>query len=189
MEVFCDMAEHRVILLLASNIRQEEHLSEAHRRLSQMLFDIRLSRQLWSEPYNNCSVPANNHLERTNNCSVPANNHLERTNNCSVPATNQLEKTNNCLVPTKNQLEETDNRSESDNDSHAGMYLNQLVYGTTMQTVDSLQLWLKLTEREMGRTSDAKLMGQICIDIDILEYDGVRYHLKDWERDYVKNLL
>ena len=157
----CDMTGHRVILLLASNILQEKHLAEAHRRLSQMLSDMRLSLQLWSEPYNSCIETNINLLDNNGNRSESSSN----------------------------QLEDNGSRFETNNDSHAGMYLNQLVYGTTMLELDSLQLWLKQTELDMGRTREAKLSGEVCIDIDLLEYDGVRYHLKDWERDYVMNLF
>jgi 2-amino-4-hydroxy-6-hydroxymethyldihydropteridine diphosphokinase len=27
------------------------------------------------------------------------------------------------------------------------------------------------------------------IDLDLLEYDGMRHHLRDWNRNYVKDLI
>lgn len=68
-------------------------------------------------------------------------------------------------------------------------YLNQLVRGCTQLPVDELSKWLKDTEIQMGRTPEDRQLGIVRIDIDLLEYDGQRYHLRDWERSYVKELL
>ena len=68
-------------------------------------------------------------------------------------------------------------------------YLNQLASGHTMMTPDELCQWLKQTETSMGRTADDRREGIVRIDLDLLRYDDDRYHLKDWERSYVKLLL
>ena len=67
------------------------------------------------------------------------------------------------------------------------LYLNQLATGTTALGVEALNQRLKEIERELDRKHDGS--GIVTIDIDLLEYDGEHYHLRDWERDYVKDLL
>ena len=66
-------------------------------------------------------------------------------------------------------------------------YLNQLATGFTTLEPDELNRQLKDIELQLGRKHDKS--GIVTIDIDLLEYDSERYHLRDWERDYVKNLL
>jgi 2-amino-4-hydroxy-6-hydroxymethyldihydropteridine diphosphokinase len=66
-------------------------------------------------------------------------------------------------------------------------YLNQLATGTTALEAEDLNLRLKEIERQLDRKHDKS--GVVTIDIDLLLYDDTRYHLRDWERDYVKNLL
>ena len=66
-------------------------------------------------------------------------------------------------------------------------YLNQLATGLTTLEADELNRQLKDIEQQLGRKHDKS--GIVTIDIDLLEYDIERYHLRDWERDYVKNLL
>ncbi|MBR1485593.1 MAG: 2-amino-4-hydroxy-6-hydroxymethyldihydropteridine diphosphokinase [Prevotella sp.] len=68
-------------------------------------------------------------------------------------------------------------------------YLNQLASGSTKMTVEELCQWLKQTETSMGRTAADRSKGIVRIDLDLLSYDADRYHLKDWERSYVKLLL
>ena len=69
------------------------------------------------------------------------------------------------------------------------LYLNQLASGQTDMGVDELCQWLKQTERSLGRTSEDRRQGIVRIDLDLLQYDGLRHHLKDWERSYIKCLL
>ena len=66
-------------------------------------------------------------------------------------------------------------------------YLNQLATGWTTLEADELNRQLKNIELQLDRKHDKS--GVVTIDIDLLEYDSVRYHLRDWERDYVKDLL
>ena len=66
-------------------------------------------------------------------------------------------------------------------------YLNQLATGTTNLDADALNLRLKEIEQQLDRKHDKS--GIVTIDIDLLLYDDTRYHLRDWERDYVKDLL
>ena len=66
-------------------------------------------------------------------------------------------------------------------------YLNQLCRGTTTFSANLLEEVLKETEKRLGRTHNED--GIVAIDLDLLQYDDQRHHLRDWGRDYVKNLL
>jgi len=66
-------------------------------------------------------------------------------------------------------------------------YLNQLCQGTTTFGPNLLGEVLKEIEKRLGRTHNED--GIVTIDLDLLQYDDQRYHLRDWERKYVKDLL
>ena len=66
-------------------------------------------------------------------------------------------------------------------------YLNQLCRGTTALGMNLLNEVLKEIEKRLGRTHNED--GIVTIDLDLLEYDGERFHHRDWERSYVKNLI
>ena len=118
---------HKVLLSLASNYDQEKNLSEARRRLEQILGHITYTRECWTEP---------------------------------IGSTKRPDK-----------------------------YLNQLASGFTLQSVEQLCRQLKQTELLMGRTTENRKKGIVCIDLDLLLYDDDRYHLADWERSYIKQLM
>lgn len=63
-------------------------------------------------------------------------------------------------------------------------YLNQLVAGTTELSVNVLQQLLKDMEKETERKP-----GSVTIDMDLMLYDGQRYHEKDWLRPYIQQLI
>jgi 2-amino-4-hydroxy-6-hydroxymethyldihydropteridine diphosphokinase len=63
-------------------------------------------------------------------------------------------------------------------------YMNRLVVGKTELSVDDLQNLLKQIESETRRTHEA-----VTIDLDLMQYDGQRYHEKDWQRPYVTMLI
>lgn len=73
--------------------------------------------------------------------------------------------------------------------SYSQKYLNQLVRAETPLDIDQLNAQLKETETRMGRTADMRKAGIVPIDLDVLEYDGTRHHLRDWQRSYVRKLL
>jgi 2-amino-4-hydroxy-6-hydroxymethyldihydropteridine diphosphokinase len=54
---------------------------------------------------------------------------------------------------------------------------------------EELVQWMKQTELNFGRTQAKRLLGIIPIDFDLLEYDGEKRHLLDWQRPYVTELL
>ena len=64
------------------------------------------------------------------------------------------------------------------------MYMNRLVAGTTLLSVCEIEQKLKEIEAEAHRTSE-----QVTIDLDLMQYDTERYHLRDWPRPYIVNLL
>ena len=77
--------------------------------------------------------------------------------------------------------------TEPVNTSRKELYLNQLCKGTTTFGEGLLCEVLKETEKRLGRTRNED--GIVAIDLDLLQYDDQRHHLRDWSRDYVKNLL
>lgn len=66
-------------------------------------------------------------------------------------------------------------------------YLNQLCQGTTALGEGLLCEVLKEMEKRLGRTHNED--GIVTIDLDLLQYDGQRHHLRDWDRNYIKDLL
>ena len=66
-------------------------------------------------------------------------------------------------------------------------YLNQLCKATTAFSMNLLNEVLKETEKRLGRTHNEDSI--VTIDLDLLQYDEAQYHLRDWSRNYVKNLI
>jgi len=73
--------------------------------------------------------------------------------------------------------------------SRQELYLNQLAEGSTELTLDDLNQRLKVIESSFGRTSRKRLLGIVPIDLDILQYDDLRLHERDWQRPYVTRLI
>lgn len=69
------------------------------------------------------------------------------------------------------------------------LFLNALGCASTDWSVDMVDKALKQVERQCGRKCGEKEQGIIRMDVDILLYDDVRYHEKDWQRNYVSQLL
>lgn len=115
-----------IIISLASNHQQLKNLSEARSCLGQILFDIRYSRELWTDPISHTG---------------------------------------------------------------SGQYLNQLVFAKCSLEMKDLEKELKHIELRLGRTEECRQSGIVPIDLDLLQYHDTRYHLRDWERPYVKELL
>lgn len=63
-------------------------------------------------------------------------------------------------------------------------YMNQLASGYTALSADALQQALKAVEQETGRTKPS-----VTIDLDLIQYDQQRYHLTDWTRPYILQLM
>ena len=64
------------------------------------------------------------------------------------------------------------------------MYMNRIVSGHTILSLDTLEQELKGIEAETGRSHN-----RVTIDLDLMQYDTVRYHLKDWPRPYIQKLI
>ena len=77
--------------------------------------------------------------------------------------------------------------TEPVNTTRKSMYLNQLCTGVTELGPNLLSEVLKETERRLGRRHNED--GIVVIDLDLLQYDKERFHIKDWERNYVKDLM
>ncbi|MBR1462691.1 MAG: 2-amino-4-hydroxy-6-hydroxymethyldihydropteridine diphosphokinase [Prevotella sp.] len=71
---------------------------------------------------------------------------------------------------------------------HAKDFLNCLASGTTTDSFEEVNDWLKDIERQCGNTAEKRQEGLIEMDLDILEYAGDRYHEKDWQREYIVKL-
>ena len=67
---------------------------------------------------------------------------------------------------------------------HGQWYMNRLVRGKTTLSPTLLIEQLKQTEQQTGRTKQ-----HVTIDLDLMQYEAERYHLSDWERPYVLQLL
>lgn len=63
-------------------------------------------------------------------------------------------------------------------------YMNRLAAGYTTLSVDAISRKLKETERETGRTPK-----RVSLDLDLMLYDNERFHLRDWPRPYIQQLL
>lgn len=64
------------------------------------------------------------------------------------------------------------------------MYQNRLVRGLTTLSVEELEQQLKQIEAALHRHGD-----KVTIDLDLMAYDAVRYHLRDWPRPYIQLLI
>ena len=69
------------------------------------------------------------------------------------------------------------------------LYLNQLVSAETTLSTEQLNQRLKEIEVQMGRTPEHRRQRLVPLDLDLMEYDGERHHLPDWQRPYMQLLL
>jgi len=67
--------------------------------------------------------------------------------------------------------------------------LNQLVSAQTHLDCDELNSRLKEIEKAQGRNDEARRQGLVPVDLDLLQYDQQRFHLRDWQRPYIQQLL
>lgn len=73
--------------------------------------------------------------------------------------------------------------------STSPMYLNQLAEALTDLTATELVCRLKDIELAMHRTELDRQQQVVRIDLDLMRYDSERYHEKDWQRPYIRQLL
>ena len=101
-----------------------------------------------------------------------------------------LAKARQCLGEVFSELRYTTEQwTEPLSSTRQDPYLNQLAEGDTELTLETLNRRLKQIETDFGRTAEKKRLGIVPIDLDILEFDGQRYHERDWQRSYVTSLL
>lgn len=65
-------------------------------------------------------------------------------------------------------------------------YTNQLVRFSTSESYEEVYAQTKAIERMCGRISDGD---KSVADLDILSFDDVKYHQKDWGHQYIQTLL
>lgn len=68
-----------------------------------------------------------------------------------------------------------------------GVFANQMLLAITSLQLDQLNDSLKTVERRLGRNAANRSV--IAIDIDIMQYDSLRLHADDWNRQYINILI
>lgn len=67
----------------------------------------------------------------------------------------------------------------------SGLFLNQIIIAYTADQPDEVIRVLKQIERQVGRTPQDKLHGDIPIDIDLLQWNDLILKPDDLRREYV----
>lgn len=68
-------------------------------------------------------------------------------------------------------------------------FINCICISSTKHTLLQLTKAFKQLEKKCERSKKNDLINKIPLDIDILLYGDQRYHEKDWERQYIQELL
>ncbi len=68
-------------------------------------------------------------------------------------------------------------------------FLNCLAVAHTHHSFTQLHRALKQIERSLGSLRAERKRGVVKMDIDILLFGDSRYHIDDWQRNYVRRLL
>ena len=68
-------------------------------------------------------------------------------------------------------------------------FFNAVMAGNTNMAMSEVEEQLKRIEQLAGNTLDQRNMGVVEADIDLLMYDDVKLHEKDWQRSYIKELV
>lgn len=68
-------------------------------------------------------------------------------------------------------------------------FFNAVMAGKTNLAKSEVEELLKSIEQLAGNTLDKRNMGVVEADIDLLMYDDVKLHEKDWQRSYIKELV
>ena len=68
-------------------------------------------------------------------------------------------------------------------------FINCICISTTRHTLLQLTKAFKQLEKKCERSKKNDLISKIPLDIDILLSGNQRYHEKDWERQYIQELL
>lgn len=68
-------------------------------------------------------------------------------------------------------------------------FVNVLAVANHSAPTDEINAQLKEMEKRMGRAPEDKAKGKVVIDLDLVAADGEILRPKDFERDYVQDLL
>lgn len=68
-------------------------------------------------------------------------------------------------------------------------FFNAVMAGNTNMAKSEVEEQLKRIEQLAGNTLDKRNMSVVEADIDLLMYDDVKLHEKDWQRSYIKELV
>lgn len=68
-------------------------------------------------------------------------------------------------------------------------FFNAVMAGNTNMAMSEVEEQLKRIEQLAGNTQDKRNMGVVEADIDLMMYDDVKLHEKDWQRSYIKELV
>lgn len=68
-------------------------------------------------------------------------------------------------------------------------FRNALASASTPLSLPEVQRSLKVIERSCGRTPEGKARGEITIDIDLMLFGSQKFHLSDWDRPYIRELM
>ena len=68
-------------------------------------------------------------------------------------------------------------------------FINALAIIETDLTYREVNSMLKQLEIRCGDTKEKRKQHEIVMDLDILAFNYRRYHLKDWERTYIQELI
>ncbi len=74
-------------------------------------------------------------------------------------------------------------------DSDGPHYVNLIAVAQSSLRLPEIRKALSHIERLCGNTAEKRNNGMVEMDIDILRWGNKRYHLADWERSYIKELL
>lgn len=66
---------------------------------------------------------------------------------------------------------------------------NALATATTQLKLDETVTLLKVIEKSCGDDANLRKCGIVNVDIDLLQYDNIKLHEADWQRDYIQLLI
>ena len=170
------MKVHEVIISLGSNENQEANLAKAREQLTQLMTEVHFTSAIWTEPIDRSPFTIEHSPLNIDHSPL---NIDHSTLNIDHSRCNAKDGQQTSAAANNGQWSIVNGQSKK--------YLNQLCKGTTAFGEGLLCEVLKETEKRIGRIKNED--GIVVIDLDLLEYDGKRHHLRDWNRDFVKNLL
>lgn len=69
------------------------------------------------------------------------------------------------------------------------MFLNELAFANVGHGASQIEPALRNIERKCGCTRAERTKNIIKIDIDLLQLGDTKYHVNDWDRQYIKDLI